>query len=100
MSEYRDIPTFTDAAPLELNVHPLIVYVDEVEQEGWEGDTFDFVCCDCGLTHSVGIIHHVGSGAIRLCMRRNERSTAQYRRHKKGYLHNGNGKWRMIRNEK
>ena len=99
MREQRDVPTFTDSNPIELNVHSLRVWHDDVEVEGWEGDTFDLVCCDCGLTHDVAVIRDTSNGAIKICMSRKERNTAQYRRHKSGYLHEGKGLWRLIRND-
>ena len=36
-------------------------------------------CCDCGLTHA--FIMKIVSGKILICVHRNERATAQLRRH-------------------
>jgi len=89
----------TDAAPIELDIHHLDVWKGEMKLRDWEGDTFTFVCCDCFLVHRVGVMRDKHTGKTLILMSRNDRSTAQYRRHKDGGLHRGVGKWRMIRNE-
>ena len=93
-----DVPTFTDDHPIDLDIHPLRVWCNEEEQYDWEGDTFDLVCCDCGLTHNVAVIRDTQTEQIRILMHGNAASTAQYRRYKRGTLHKINGKWRLIRN--
>jgi hypothetical protein len=48
------------------------------------GHRFRFMCCDCGLVHDVAIVAPVRKGtAIGFAVRRNKRSTALARRHKK-----------------
>ena len=60
----------------------------EVGPDGWdawmtpEGGEIRIVCCDCGLAHDHQF--RVRKGKIEWRSRRNERSTAQVRRHMKG----------------
>lgn len=88
----------TDDAPIKLDVHPLEVWKDDVKLRDWEGDTFTLICCDCSLVHHVGVMRDTHTGRILVGMSSDSRRTAQYRRNKRGNLHNGNGKWRLIRN--
>lgn len=90
----------TDSTPMFLDVHPLEIWRDEEEVPNQEGDTFTFVCCDCALVHHVGVWRDKNTGEITIGMSRDNRSTAQYRRHENGALHRGVGKWRLVRNEK
>ena len=91
-----DAPKYVDKTPIELDVHPLKFWIDDVEQEGREGDTFDLACCDCGLTHNVAVIRDTATGHIKVCMSRNNRSTAQYRRYGNSRLQRGkDSKWRL-----
>ena len=87
----------TDDTPIELDVHPLRVWKDEVELEDWEGDTFTFVCCDCALVHHIGVMRDKHTGKILIGMSRDSRATAQCRRYEDGTLHRGVGKWRLER---
>jgi hypothetical protein len=45
------------------------------------GERFKFACCDCGLVHDMVIVAEGRN--IGLALRRNQRSTAAMRRHKK-----------------
>ena len=70
------------------------------DYEGFEVDpkkeTIRFACCDCGLVHDMGVAF-VGKRRVQIAFRRNNRSTAQLRRHSFGYLHLGHRGWRMRR---
>ncbi len=50
-----------------------------------------FICCDCGLVHYIHI--EKKNGLFHISSERDCRSTAQFRRRKWGYLHEGIGKW-------
>jgi len=41
---------------------------------------FRFACCDCGLVHNIAIAKEK-NGRIGLAIERNNKSTAQFRRH-------------------
>ena len=58
-----------------------------------------FACCDCGLVHVFVLAEEKETGRESILIIRQDRNTAQLRRHGFGDLHNGSGKWRMIRNE-
>lgn len=58
-------------------------------------------CCDCGLVHRMDIeVDPNEEGVVYILAPRDERATAQLRRHGYGYLHDeDNGtKWRLVRN--
>ena len=57
-------------------------------------------CCDCGLVHAYVLAEEIETGRKCVLVIRDERRTAQLRRYGYGDLHNGNSKWRLIRNEK
>lgn len=61
------------------------------------GDIVYQACCDCGLVHVIAWFEHVDTGKLKMLTVRDERRTAQLRRNEYGSLHNGSGKWRMIR---
>ena len=54
-------------------------------------------CCDCGLVHWYVLAEDKQTGERCILAIKDKRRTAQLRRHSYGALHNGNGKWRMIR---
>jgi len=64
-----------------------------------EGDTLYLACCDCGLVHEHVWAENIETGERVLVVFRDERRTAQLRRHHYGDLHNSTGKWRLIRND-
>jgi len=86
-----------DCEPIKLDVSDLEVLADGAAQCGFEGDTFRLVCCDCGLTHGVGVMRKKDTGEMMVMLERNDRATAQYRRHGKADLIKGIGKWVMRR---
>ena len=58
-------------------------------------ETVCFACCDCGLVHSMGVAFEEG-GKIGVAFKRENRATAQLRRHHYGSLHRGNG-WKLTK---
>ena len=50
-------------------------------RQGFEGGHYRAACCDCGLTHEMDF-HICDDGYVWLRVRRNERATAQKRRHR------------------
>ena len=58
-----------------------------------------FACCDCGLVHVAGVAV-TPSGIVHMVARRDNRATAQLRRHRFGDLHNKDEKWKMVRIKK
>ena len=50
-----------------------------------DGEIFRFACCDCGLVHSMAVAREE-DGRIGLAFKRENRHTAQLRRHNYGYL--------------
>lgn len=71
---------------------------DEFEMPDEETTIFN-ACCDCGMVHMYVLAEEIETGRRCVIVIRDERRTAQLRRHEYGDLHNGNGKWRLIRNE-
>ena len=61
-----------------------------------EGVEFNFVCCDCSLTHKI-IADFTDKGGVRLQFFRADRKTAAFRRGKRPQLKEGIGKWMMVR---
>ena len=59
------------------------------------GEVFKFICCDCGLTHNM-IIVILDDDTLQMAMERNNRSTAQFRRHLWGYLQQGLTRFKMV----
>jgi len=57
-------------------------------------------CCDCGLVHWLVLAEDKETGERCILAIRDNRRTAQLRRNEYGKLHDGSGKWRMVRNEK
>ena len=55
-------------------------------------------CCDCGLVHWYALAEHKETNEHVILVIRDNRRTAQLRRHEYGELHRGK-KWRLIRNE-
>lgn len=58
---------------------------------------FKVACCDCGMVHSY--FFDIKDGDIHLIIFRESASTAQLRRNEFGSLHEGVGKWKLIRND-
>lgn len=56
-----------------------------------------FSCCDCALVHAFVLAVEKDTGRESILIIRQNRHTAQLRRHGHGDLQNGNGKWRLIR---
>jgi len=75
----------------------------EVDDEGVElpggKHFFELACCDCGLVHKV--YYSTEDGKLIMFFDRDDRSTAQLRRHNQGQLIDGTsiGKWKMVRKE-
>lgn len=91
-------PDFTSSSPIPIYTHPLKVWKDGVEEKDWEGDTFDLVCCDCGLTHNTAVMHNTETNEMKVIMSRSQGSTAQYRRYKNSRLQQGKDtKWKIVR---
>lgn len=61
------------------------------------GETIYQACCDCGLVHMIAWYRYKETGAEKILIVQDKRRTAQLRRYKNGDLHDGNGKWRLIR---
>jgi len=97
------MPEVSDHDPIILDIKDVVTtreYSDgrqETIENVYEGDTFKLVCCDCGLVHRIGVIRDKFTGGIRVFMERDERSTAQHRRHLHCALHRGIGKWKLVR---
>jgi len=60
-------------------------------------DVLSFACCDCGMVHQFVPIR-INSKEINVHIVRQDRSTAQLRRHRFGNLHDGVGKWKIVEN--
>lgn len=73
---------------------------DEVQMPEEPGDIVYQACCDCGLVHLIGWCENMDTGEMSIRIMRDDRRTAQLRRYSYGDLHNGNGNWRLVRNEK
>jgi len=73
---------------------------DEVMLPEEPGDVVYEACCDCGLVHMIAWCENVETGEMSIRIMRDNRRTAQLRRHEYGALHRGVGKWRLVRNEK
>jgi hypothetical protein len=86
----------TDENPLELGIAPLNMRKDGKKFKA-KGITFEFVCCDCGLMHRFGIAINDEDNTIIVLTERDDRSTAQYRRHHSAQLIEGVGMWKMVR---
>lgn len=71
---------------------------DEPQMPEEVGDVVYQACCDCGLVHMIAWCENTETGEMKVRIIRDERRTAQLRRHEYGYLHDKNGKWRLIRN--
>jgi hypothetical protein len=62
----------------------------QVHPDGWSRwvypatDGYKFVCCDCGLVHDVEFRVTDSYDRVEFRVRRNNRSTAQVRRHMEG----------------
>ena len=59
-------------------------YVQRVDEEGFEVplmEIYRIACCDCGLVHDV--VWAYEDGKLGMATRRNNRATAQRRRHMK-----------------
>jgi len=92
------MPDIKDGVPITLARDKITIREDGVKMDGeYEGEAFKFICCDCGLVHDAGIVRNVDTGEIFMLMSRNERSTAQHRRHDHIGLHKGVGKWKLVR---
>jgi len=61
--------------------------------------TVKFACCDCGLVHIAGVnVSH--NGAVHLAFVRDERATAQLRRHNFGDLQKRKSKrYKLLRSK-
>jgi uncharacterized Zn finger protein len=60
-------------------------YFQIIDGEGFtlpSGEKVRFACCDCGLVHDMVVVTH-DRKPVGVAMRRNNRSTAQRRRHLK-----------------
>jgi len=86
---------------VRLNLHKIKVERDGVEitEDIYKGDTFTLICCDCGLTHRVGIMQNMTTGETTLLFERDNRATGQYRRQTRVLLHKGIGKWKLVRRD-
>lgn len=58
---------------------------DEIVKINPKKDILKFACCDCGLVHDFNF-EVDKKNIIRMTMDRNDRSTAQYRRHNFKYV--------------
>ena len=62
--------------------------VEQAGDDGWSRwvtplmEGYKLCCCDCGLVHTMDF--RVTDGEVEFRVRRNNRSTAQVRRHMKG----------------
>jgi hypothetical protein len=65
-----------------------------------EDEVIFFACCDCGLVHTFVLAEEKRTGRESILIIRDNRRTAQLRRHEFGDLHRGDGRWRLVRNEK
>ena len=54
-----------------------------------EKETLKLACCDCGLTHFIGITYVEGTNKVAVTYKRDRRATGQLRRHKYGFLQQG-----------
>lgn len=70
MSKQSKYPRLTDGGAVELNAKDNILH---------------FACCDCGLVHRIAF--GVDGQEVGIAMERDNRATAQLRRHKFGDLH-------------
>uniref|UniRef100_A0A6M3LLP2 Uncharacterized protein n=1 Tax=viral metagenome TaxID=1070528 RepID=A0A6M3LLP2_9ZZZZ len=52
------------------------------------GTVFKLACCDCGLVHNIAIAKE-NNDKIGFALERNNKATAQLRRHNFGYLQQG-----------
>ena len=56
-----------------------------------------FACCDCGMVHSINFEYK--RGTLYFTMTQDPIASAQMRRRHFGELHNGIGKWKLVRME-
>lgn len=60
----------------------------------YKREGLSMACCDCGLVHKIGF-HVYRNGVLGIAHLRDNRATAQLRRHKYGNLQKGKSKYRM-----
>ena len=60
----------------------------------YKEEVLSVACCDCGLVHKMGF-HIYRGGVLGIAHLRDNRATAQLRRHKYGDLQKGKSKYRM-----
>lgn len=58
-------------------------------------DVLHFACCDCGMVHEWQF--QVEDGKVYFQLYQIPAASAQLRRHEFGALHEGVGKWKMVR---
>lgn len=64
---------------------PKVKYQTRQDGEGWEqksGEIFKLECCDCGLVHRIVIMAGKPGKLIGIAAERDNRATAQRRRHR------------------
>jgi hypothetical protein len=79
-SKYR-----TRGGSLPRLVRPRVTYQSRKDGEGWaqkSGEVFKLECCDCGLVHRIVIMAGKPGGLIGIAASRDNRATAQRRRHR------------------
>lgn len=61
------------------------LYVDNAAIKfNWKTNYLKFACCDCGLVHDFHFI--VENNILMILVKRNDKSTSQFRRHKNASL--------------